>query len=55
MIRFTNNSFTSLTVTDLLTCCQEMLVTHLEFLNLATLWNQEEFPPNVNIHFFIRK
>ena len=29
--RFTNNPFMSLTVTDLLTCCQEMLVTHLKF------------------------
>ena len=23
--------------------------------NLATLWNQEEFPQNMNIHFLIRK
>ena len=28
----------SLTVTDLLTCCQGMLVTHLEFSSLVTLW-----------------
>ena len=27
----------SLTVTDLLTCCQGMLVTHLDFSSLATL------------------
>ena len=26
------------TVTDPLTCCQGMLVTHLEFLSLVTLW-----------------
>ena len=44
--------FMLLTVTDLLTCCHGMLVTHLEFLSLVTLW---KIPQNVNIHFFIRK
>ena len=34
-----HNYFTLLTVTDPLTCCQGMLATYLEFLNLVTLWN----------------
>ena len=33
-----------LTVTDPLICCQGMLVTHLEFLNLVTLWNIPQIP-----------
>ena len=32
------------TVTDPLICCQGMLVTHLEFLNLVTLWNIPQIP-----------
>ena len=35
---FTSNVSMLQTVTDLLTYCQEMLVTHWEFSSLATLW-----------------
>ena len=50
------NHFMLLTVTDPLTCCQGILVTHLEFLSLVTLWKiSQNVTQKVNIHFFIRK
>ena len=48
-------TFMLLTVTDLLTCCQGMLVTHLEFLSLVTPWKiPQNVTQEVNI-YFIRK
>ena len=38
---FTSKLSMLLTVTDLLICCLEMLVTHLEFSSLVTLWKKQ--------------
>ena len=46
--RFTNSYFTLQIVTDLLTCCQGMLVTLFMFSNLALMWKIPQIPQSTH-------
>ena len=49
--KFTSKFSMLLTVTDPPICCLEMLVTHLEFSSLVTMWNLGPDGPELICHF----